>query len=160
MLNMTCVLTFERGASGMDVWKWHSLMYRCLTHLPDPPSEPPFPSCTYVKKQKKSRKYENRLLAENCCFTPLIFSTSGECSPLTARFLKKVASKMSEQKVASYNQALCWLQTKLSFSLARAASMCLRSYRRKFNVARTNKEIEPATALMQCRGPAVTLSNI
>ena len=70
------------------------------------------------EEAEERRKYENRLLAENCCFTPLIFSTSGGCSPLTARFLKKLASKMSEQKVASYNQALCWLRTKLSFSLA------------------------------------------
>ena len=99
------------------------------------------------QEAEKRRKYDNRLLPENCCFTPLIFSTSGGCSLLTARFLKKLTSKMSEQKVASYNQALCWLQTKVSFSLAQAASLCLRSYRRKFNAARTNNDIEPATAL-------------
>ena len=131
----------------VDVWKWHffdvlmfhpfarSAITTSLSHM-------------YLRQEaEKRRKYENRLLAENCCFTPLIFSTSGGCSLLTARFLKKLASKMSEQKVASYNQALCWLRTKVSFSLARAASMCLRSYRRKFNAARTNNEIEPATAL-------------
>ena len=99
------------------------------------------------QEAEKRRKYENRLLAENCCFTPLIFSTSEGFSPLTARFLKKLTRKMSEQKVASYNHTFCWLRPKLSFSLAQAASMCLWSYRRKFNAAHTNNEIVPATAL-------------
>ena len=99
------------------------------------------------QEAEKRRKYENRLLAENCSFTPLVFSTSGGCSPLTARFLKKLASKLSDQKVASYNQALCWLRTRLSFSLMRAASMCLRSYRKKSLLLCNQGDIEPAIAL-------------
>ena len=92
---------------------------------------------------EKRRKYEARATADNCSFTPLIFSTTGGCSTLTSRFLKKLASKLTEKKTSSYSQALCWLRTRLSFSLLRSAVMCLRSSRRR----PINRFVEPAAAL-------------
>ena len=74
---------------------------------------------------EKHRKYEARMTAENCSFTPLIFSMSGGCSQLTGRFLKKLALKLSEKKTSTYSQALRWLRTRLSLSLLRSAMMCL-----------------------------------
>ena len=58
-------------------------------------------------ENEKRRKYELTLLAENCSFTPLIFSTSGGVSPLTKRFLQVLALKVSEKKLGTYAQALC-----------------------------------------------------
>ena len=56
-------------------------------------------------ENKKRQKYEQTLLAENCSFTPLIFSASGGMSPLTKRFLQVLASKLSEKKLGTYAQA-------------------------------------------------------
>ena len=92
---------------------------------------------------EKRRKYEARATAENCSFTPLIFSTSGGCSLLTGKFLKKLALKLSQKKTSMYSQALCWLCTRLSFSLLRSAVMCLRSCRRR----QIKKFVELAAAL-------------
>ena len=95
------------------------------------------------QEAEKRRKYEARVTAENCSFTPLIFATSGGCSLLTSKFLKKLASKLSEKKLSSYSQALCWLRTRLCFALLRSAVMCLRSCRRRH----VGRFVEPAAAL-------------
>ena len=92
---------------------------------------------------EKRRKYEARVTAENCSFTPLIFSTSGECSQLTRTFLKKPALKLSEKKTSTYSQALCWLRSRLSFSLLRSAVMCLRRCRKR----PLKKFVKPAAVL-------------
>ena len=95
------------------------------------------------KKLEKRRKHEVRVTAENCRFTPLIYSTSGGCSQLTGRFLKKLALKLSEKKTSTYSQALCWLCTHLSFSLLRSAVMCSRSCRKR----PLKKFVKPAAVL-------------
>ena len=64
-----------------------------------------------------------------CSFAQLIFSTSGGVSPLTKRFLQQLATKLSEKKFGNYAQALCWLRTRLAFTIAKAGSMCLRACR-------------------------------
>ena len=74
---------------------------------------------------EKRLKYEARVLAEHCSFTLFIFSTSGDCSVLTSKFLKALATKLAAKKNSTYSQALCWLRTRISFSLLRSAVMCL-----------------------------------
>ena len=92
---------------------------------------------------EKRRKYEARVLAEHCSFTPLIFSTSGGCSVLTSKFLKALATKLAAKKHSTYSQALCWLRTRISFSLLRSAVMCLRGCRQRL----VKTVVEPVAAL-------------
>lgn len=93
---------------------------------------------------EKRRKYEARVIAENGSFTPLVFSTSGGCSPLTSTFMRKLAIKLSEKRAEPYSQVLCWLRTRVTFSLLRSAVMCLRGCRRKHPMKGL---IEPVAAL-------------
>ena len=98
------------------------------------------------QEAEKRRKYEARVNAENGSFTPLVFSTSGGCSPLTTIFMKKLAIKLCEKRAEPYSQVLCWLRTSVTFSLLRSAVMCLRSCRQKHKI-KLPDTIEPVAAL-------------
>ena len=96
-------------------------------------------------EQEKRRKHEQLLQEENCSFTPLIFSTSGGVSPLTKRFLQQLATKLSEKKFGNYAQALCWLRTRLAFTIAKAGSMCLCACRSRRS--HPSAVVDPVSAL-------------
>ena len=108
----------------------------------------PLPQLYRRNENEKRRKYEQALLAENCSFTPLIFSTAGGVSQLTKRFLQMLSTRLSEKKLGSYAQALCWLRTRLAFTIARAGSLCLRGCRVKF---RNKTDVDPVSALSAAR---------
>ena len=59
-------------------------------------------------------------------FTPLIFSTSGSVSRLTATFIKHLASRLAEHQDLPYSLTMAWLRARVSFSLIRSAVLCLR----------------------------------
>lgn len=105
----------------------------------------PVPQLYRRHEQEKRRKYEQRLQEENYSFTPLVFSTSGGASKLTTRFLQHLASKLSDKKFGKYAQALCWLRTRLAFTIARAGSMCLRACRSRR--AHPSMAVDPVSAL-------------
>ena len=87
-------------------------------------------------------------MAENCSVTPLIFSTAGGVSQLTKWFLQMLSTRLSEKKLGSYAQALCWLRTRLAFTIARAGSLCLRGCRVKF---RNKTDVDSVSALSAAR---------
>ena len=59
----------------------------------------PLPQLYRRNENEKRRKYEQALLAENCSFTPLIFSTAGGVSQLTKRFLQMLSVKLREKSL-------------------------------------------------------------
>ena len=108
----------------------------------------PLPQLYRRNENENRRKYEQAQLAENCSFTPLIFSTSGGASQLTKRFLQVLSAKLSEKKLGTYAEALSWLRTRFPFTIARAGSLCLRGFRVKFRNQTT--DVDPVLALAGC----------
>ena len=84
----------------------------------------------------KKRKYNARVMnAENGSFTPLIFTTNGGMSKETTRFFSRLAELIADKHSLHYSETSAWVKRKVSFSLLRTASICIRGSRsRKYHV--------------------------
>ena len=89
----------------------------------------------------KRREYLQRVLeVENGAFTPLVFGTNGGLGEECAKFLSKLAAKISNKDDESYSHTITWIRTRLSFDLMQSALACVRGSRTPFrkNVQETN----------------------
>lgn len=78
----------------------------------------------------KKRLYEQRIReVDGGSFTPLVFSCSGGAGPSATRYLKRLASLLSEKRDIPYSSTVGWLRCRLSFALLRSSLMCLRGSR-------------------------------
>ena len=62
---------------------------------------------------------------ERGTFSPLVFSCSGGIGPAATVVYKRLATLISEKRGHPYSQTLFWIRCKLSYSLLRAAVMCI-----------------------------------
>ena len=73
------------------------------------------------QEKEKKRKYNDRILqVEMATFTPLIFSCMGGMSKETTRFYNHLAEKLSEKHKTIESKMMCYIKTKLNFSLLSA----------------------------------------
>ena len=93
------------------------------------PSDPLATTYCGHENAKKNHSEERVLEVELASFTPLIFSTSGGVSRLTATFMKHLASRLAEHQDLPYSVTMAWLCARVSFSLIRSAVLCLCSSR-------------------------------
>ena len=83
------------------------------------------------QENEKIRKYSDRIInVEHGSFTPLVFSTEGDSSELTSKFINQLSTMLSQKKSISYADSISWVRRTLSFSLARGRLLCLRGTRR------------------------------
>ena len=81
------------------------------------------------KEHEKSKKdaYEQRVLdSEKGSFIPLIFTTSGGAGPLCSTFIKRISSKISEDKNESLSLVTNQIRTRLRFALLKSTLIALR----------------------------------
>ena len=85
-------------------------------------------SSTYKKHETiKIRAYEQRVREiERGSFTPLIISLTGGSSNAADVFFKRLASMFSEKWDQPYSSTLTWMRCKLSFTLLRSSTQCIR----------------------------------
>ena len=82
------------------------------------------------QEQEKRRKYGQRVRElEHASFVPLVFTCTGGAGPAATTFLKRLADQISSTHQLSYNEAIVWLRTRLSFALLRSSLMCIRGSR-------------------------------
>ena len=82
------------------------------------------------QEQEKHRKYGQRVRElEHASFVPLVFTCTGGAGPAATTFLKRLADRISSTHQLSYNEAIVWLRTRLSFALLRSSLMCIRGSR-------------------------------
>ena len=82
------------------------------------------------QEQEKRRKYGQRVRElEHASFVPLVFTCTGGAGPAATTFLKRLADRISSTHQLSYNEAIVWLRTRLSFALLRSSLMCIRGSR-------------------------------
>ena len=82
------------------------------------------------QEQEKRRNYGQRVRElEHASFVPLVFTCTGGAGPAATTFLKRLADRISSTHQLSYNEAIVWLRTRLSFALLRSSLMCIRGSR-------------------------------
>ena len=96
----------------------------CNSNIAKTPSRI-FDSHEKVKKKKYSKACEEAQLH----FTPLTFSVDGLEGPECKAALKHLSSKLAAKWNRHYSQIVSFVRSRLSFTLVRAASRCLRGTR-------------------------------
>ena len=109
--------TSEQGASG-DGSKVHFLTYGFST----------------LTQQAKKREYGDRIReVEMASFTPLVFATTGGMGREASAFYRRLADLMAAKNNSTYSTTMAWMRCVLSFSLLRAAVMCIRGSRSSYH---------------------------
>ena len=86
--------------------------------------------CYKKNEQEKKRAYDQRIReVEHGSFSSLVFSTSGGMGPTANVVYKRIASMIAQKHDKTYSKTLHWIRCKLSYSLLRSATMCLRGAR-------------------------------
>ena len=80
------------------------------------------------KKQKYHRACEDR----HICFTPLVTGVDGALAPEFDQFLRRVSFGLSLKWERCYSDILNWVRTRISYSVLRATSVCIRGTRTKW----------------------------
>lgn len=92
------------------------------------------PAAYEFHERRKITKYAERVReVEHSSFTPLVFSSSGGCGPMTLSYIKRLAHLLATKRKIKYADAISWLRRRLCFSLLRANSQCLRGARSKLH---------------------------
>ena len=104
----------------------HFLIYGFLIHSHTPIVPSPWQHATEeMNREKKS--YDERLRkVKHGCFSPLVFSASGDMDPTAKIVYKKLAAMITFKHGQLYSQTINWLHCRLRFSLLRSFIMCLR----------------------------------
>jgi len=84
------------------------------------------------QEKEKKRRYNHRIIQiEMATFTPLVFSCMGGMSRETQRFYSQLAEKLADKHKTMKSEMMCYLKTKLNFSLIRSLTLCLRGTRQQ-----------------------------
>ena len=87
-------------------------------------------ACYRKHENLKKRAYDQRIReVEHGTFTPLVFSCTGGMGRAAVATYKRLASLIATKRDVHYSEVMGWVRCSLSFSLLRAAIMCLRGSR-------------------------------
>ena len=70
-------------------------------------------------------------------FNPFVFSSFGGMSRAYSFFYKKLAEKLAEKRNLSSSETMCFVRTKINFSLIKSLVLCVRGSRSVHNDAVT-----------------------
>ena len=88
------------------------------------------PQCYRNNENTKKRAYDQRIReVEHGTFSPLVFSCTGGMGHAAATTYKRLASLIAAKRDEPYSMTMGWIRCHLSFSLLRAAIMCVRGVR-------------------------------
>ena len=91
-----------------------------------------------LNEKEKKVKYAARITqVEHGSFTPLVFSCFGGMSRECSFFYKKLAEKLAEKRNLSSSETMCFVRTKINFSLIKSLVLCVRGSRSVRNDAVT-----------------------
>ena len=123
---------FERSFLDVRVFNPHAPSNRNST----------ISSCYRKHELEKKRAYEQRLLeVEHSSFTPLVLSATGGMARQATILYKRLASLLADKWDQPYSSTLCWVRSRLAFSLLRSAIQCIRGARS--SVGHAIKSIPP-----------------
>ena len=105
----------------------------CVTH-PNSPSYSSWPLERLYRyhEDRKMKKYNSRVInVEKGSFTPLIYSTSGGWGPQAAAYHKRLAQLLAKKRNEEYADVMCYMRTKIRFSILRSTLVAVRGERGK-----------------------------
>ena len=75
-------------------------------------------------------KYATRVIEiDHGTFTPLVFSCYGGMGRECSYFYKRLVEKLAEKRNISCSEAVCFIRTKINFSLIKSLVLCIRGSR-------------------------------
>ena len=81
-------------------------------------------------EKEKKVKYAARITeVEHGSFTPLVFSCFGGMGRECAYFYKRLAEKLAEKRNLNISETMCFVRTKINFSLIKSLVLCIRGSR-------------------------------
>ena len=98
----------------------------------------------------------NRIIqVEKGTFTPLIYSTNGGWGPQATRYHKRLAEKLSQKRGEDYAAIMCYMRTRIRFSILRSTLIAVRGERGRrqsytLPVSVTSFNLIPATMDYEC----------
>ena len=121
----------EQGASRIILIRMHFFDVRLFYPFASSYSQKPL-ATLYCENEKKKLEYGCRVReVEHGSFTPLVFTTNGGMAQEATVMYKQLASLLVEKRDESYGAIMGWLRCKISFTLLKAALLCLRGSRSK-----------------------------
>ena len=121
--------TSEQGASG-DGSKVHFLTYRFSTLTHQATAIPASQQCTEgMSKPKRENMVIESVKSNWPRSHSLVFTTTGGMGREASAFYRRLADPMAAKNNSTYSTTMAWMRCVLSFSLLRAAVMCIRGSR-------------------------------
>ena len=93
-----------------------------------------------ASEREKKRQYASRIVqVDHGVFTPLVFSTYGQCAPECRLFLKRLIGEIvNKDKELHYSMVMQHLRCRISFCLLRWAITCLRGSRSSYTTRQSS----------------------
>ena len=100
-------------------------------------SRSPMDVLTSAEREKRN-KYTAACEERRAIFTPLCVSVDGMMGKDAARFLRRLADRLSCKWEKNYSRVIGWIRTCMSFAILRASILCLRGSRTKWRTIIVN----------------------
>ena len=121
--------------SGVGVWGSHERTFLDIrvTH----PNCPTYADRTIGQihsqhEKEKKREYNVRVLeVEKGSFTPMVFLTTGGCSPEANKHHKRIATLIADKRNEEYSEVMKYIRCRVSFNLLRSILTAIRGVRGK-----------------------------
>ena len=85
-----------------------------------------------MHEKEKMRKYNSRVTTvEKGTFTPLVYTTFGECGPQATSYHKRLAELIAKKRNEDYHHVINYIRTRVRFSLLRSVLIAVRGERGK-----------------------------
>ena len=86
--------------------------------------------CYEQNEKEKKKKYNERVLnVEQGSFTPIVMSSNGGLGREATKCYARLAEMLADKRKTQYSIVSAWVKRKLSFSLIRSVTLCLRGSR-------------------------------
>ena len=84
-------------------------------------------------EEEKKRKYHQACIERRAQFTPLCITVDGMLGKEASIFVRRLAERLSVKWDSNYCNMLCWIRTRLTFTILQATIFCLRGSRTKWH---------------------------
>ena len=108
-------------------------------------------ACYRNHENVKKRAYDQRVReVEHGTFSPLVFSCTGGMGRVALTTYKRLAALVAAKRDEPYSTTMGWIRCRLSYSLLRAAIMCVRGARS--TIGHASREHETPIGLVSSEG--------
>ena len=133
--NSTCIEDEARldiSAKGIRVSRFERSFYDVKIFKPSAPTNriKDNKDSYLLHENLKCLKNPNTIVdIERGFFSPLIFATTGGASPITHKPIRRIPSLIAQKSNERYSEVVSFIRTRVSFSLLKSTTLCIRGCR-------------------------------